>query len=1583
MGSTYTGKIVTPVDVAMWESLHFRDANYLTFDGASGTQSGTFGVTLLAPGVWKITEVGAMYHIDTAGGDITVIIPDVTSSMTSQTISMVKPSLSLNTNTVSVSTVGGQSIGPKIVYSFSGPGDSLSLVATKYGTNGAINYRWRQAWNNISDNGVLKVNKSNKFNSIKQAVLSIGNEATAEAPYEIQVAPGTYYEDTITLPAHVNIIGDSHHTVNIVSLSGEDLFVLNHDTSIHNVTLSGAKNVDSACVRFSEHDGVGIGLAELDSCDLRDNYYGILIENPSQVNHMYVSHCFADGKNVYPVRYNNETGAGWIVGSFDGWAMAIAGGEHVKNAFWVNGTKAQLEIYNSHVRVQGGTCDVGVLYYDDASVRMHDVFIENVTVGISGADIGDPSKIECNSLTMEGCASSMVVDHEGNYGFMQGFFPSENLITSDGITTTFMVPGTAREVYTGGVMYQRDFHQSEWLPITTLLRETTNLGLVSGGDISKIESGNGLSATVAAGYGYIHDNTNDVVFRSWPDTVVEVETYKTQVIAYNPDTEQMLVLDTQPINNTNIIVLGSVVALDEIDHIIDAPITMTRQGNKIETMLRRGFGPVYESAGSLVTVNSALQISVGAGRYYYGTTEFALNGGTNIEFESYWLGPSSTWTESELSAINNLEYSASGALIPMTSGYYAKHELFTVGKGEDEQYLMLQAQAEHSTFEEALTAALPTKPSFYNNAIVPIASIITKQDDTSSYVTDLRPRFGASSTVSVGGGGGVTVHNDLQGRDEPDAHSQYLLRSGGDGGMEASLDMAANDIINAGTINGVTIEDHSADHAPNSIKDPLPVAIAVTLGQENGTGGANSFSRSDHVHAHGVQSASDNHALATDSTHGFMASSDKSGFTIMQVTSSSWDEAHVESGILLGTGLINGGALSVNPLDNTTFDVASGTGYYVDNTTNAGTSFHTVVSWPATTGIPADYIGSVVRSHIMITSAGEIFQLNRQPSVSEARDYIILGRLLHDDMATLNGAVTIPRVVYNTALDSDDVSISIGTFTIDGNTVTPNGSNLALDIASGHSFRTGANYTYDPKNPNTTEDDAKTPITFRYRYRGVGVGTFTYGSPTTAINPNVVDIGTGTLSAVPAGQWTVQRVYMFPNRSHMSNYYVVPGQYVYDSLTTAKTNISYENPVLDPLLSEASLRAYLFIKQNATALNNSSQAALLKAGRFGEIGGGASAGGDVIGPDSADDNALVAFNGTGGKIIKDSGYTTSNADGWESGYTTVLSNSANWNYQGTDLKELSAGWVGGNSAYTLVNGASANWNDVFTTVQLNSATTWNYQGTDLKGLSAGWVGGNSAYTTVNANSATTWNYQGTDLKDLSAGWVGGNSAYTLVNGASANWNSGYGQLNSLSAGWVSTQTTVNQNSATTWNYQGTDLKVLSAGWVGGNSAYTTVNTNSASWGGTQSNYAFAYDTTNQPVTAINAWQPVTFSTNGVLNGWAHTAGTSNFTCNQTGLYKIEIVGTVVRASNTTTSFELRGLFNGTEIPGSYCTASTSNTGAVRPLVSSFLLNATSGQDLFLQFAGTATANTPQLVSSTSGAGATTRPSITIAIIRIA
>jgi hypothetical protein len=96
-------------------------------------------------------------------------------------------------------------------------------------------------------------------------------------------------------------------------------------------------------------------------------------------------------------------------------------------------------------------------------------------------------------------------------------------------------------------------------------------------------------------------------------------------------------------------------------------------------------------------------------------------------------------------------------------------------------------------------------------------------------------------------------------------------------------------------------------------------------------------------------------------------------------------------------------------------------------------------------------------------------------------------------------------------------------------------------------------------------------------------------------------------------------------------------------------------------------------------------------------------------------------------------------------------------------------------------------NSVYTTVQSNSAITWNYQGTDLKALSANW---DSTYSTVSSLSSN-WNYQGTDLKALSGNWQ---STFSTVSSLSSNWGSVYTTTQTNSANWQTAYAYVSANS---------------------------------------------------------------------------------------------------------------------------------------------------------------------------------------------
>ena len=158
------------------------------------------------------------------------------------------------------------------------------------------------------------------------------------------------------------------------------------------------------------------------------------------------------------------------------------------------------------------------------------------------------------------------------------------------------------------------------------------------------------------------------------------------------------------------------------------------------------------------------------------------------------------------------------------------------------------------------------------------------------------------------------------------------------------------------------------------------------------------------------------------------------------------------------------------------------------------------------------------------------------------------------------------------------------------------------------------------------------------------------------------------------------------------------------------------------------------------------------------------------------------------------------------------------------------------------------------------------------------------------------------------------------------------------------------------------------------------------------NYFYAYDTTIQTTAAPSTFQPVNFSTNGpvdVTNGWTHAPGSSVFTCNQTGVYLVVYRGEgaisgVLFGGNITLT--MRATFNGAEVAGTQVgiQANLGILGAnteIHPLTTSFLLSATTGQNLEIQFATSLIAPAQRLEPVVGGAGGTAI-SASITITRI-
>ena len=263
-------------------------------------------------------------------------------------------------------------------------------------------------------------------------------------------------------------------------------------------------------------------------------------------------------------------------------------------------------------------------------------------------------------------------------------------------------------------------------------------------------------------------------------------------------------------------------------------------------------------------------------------------------------------------------------------------------------------------------------------------------------------------------------------------------------------------------------------------------------------------------------------------------------------------------------------------------------------------------------------------------------------------------------------------------------------------------------------------------------------------------------------------------------------------------------------------------------------------------------------------------------------NTYTAVNASSATWIQTIAFNESNAQLTISNGNTISLSALSGTSIDAGVRALTANWQ---NTYTTVNANSSNWQNTYTnflaqsasnlsvysTVNTNSATNWNYQGTDIKALTGNWQ---STYSTVNSYSAT-WNVD-SKFFPLTGGKLNGNIGINndplYFNIDSANIGNSYGNFGIGSSNniiinpnenviltetignvgigtmtpttkldvngvitvtggnsnqWNSVYSSVNTNSATNWNYQGTDIKALTGNWQ---NTYSTVSSFSATWG---------------------------------------------------------------------------------------------------------------------------------------------------------
>jgi len=312
----------------------------------------------------------------------------------------------------------------------------------------------------------------------------------------------------------------------------------------------------------------------------------------------------------------------------------------------------------------------------------------------------------------------------------------------------------------------------------------------------------------------------------------------------------------------------------------------------------------------------------------------------------------------------------------------------------------------------------------------------------------------------------------------------------------------------------------------------------------------------------------------------------------------------------VGTGVLNGGTITVNP-GGASYAVSNGWGIYLDYTTSPHSFF--ISRWSNLTTVPVN--NTRPNTYIAINKDGTLFETGTALTSSEERDYIYLGAYTQVG-GVIIGVKSAPVLAISPANQFNDILRAIGIFKVNGLTFAGIPASLSLSRSLGVMFDRGNNWKNTEKDPHQIAIAAQSPLTFKR----VTQTTINATNFTTLDVTNYDAAGTVTAISGSSNQAQNFRVYQWGT----GTVYVQYGQVVYPSLSQAVSALPTESFVTNAVITpqDAVLVCSISVTKGATSLTNSSDAIFHLAGRFGDVGGGASGSVASVTLQQAFDNSL-------------------------------------------------------------------------------------------------------------------------------------------------------------------------------------------------------------------------------------------------------------------------------------------------------------------------------------------------------------------------
>ncbi|HEY4481203.1 MAG TPA: hypothetical protein VI821_03970 [Candidatus Paceibacterota bacterium] len=679
------------------------------------------------------------------------------------------------------------------------------------------------------------------------------------------------------------------------------------------------------------------------------------------------------------------------------------------------GVNTTLELDSATINKVGVThAGSGVTVYNGAHLHMINSIVENFARGVYVQNTGTAGEVRVAGGLIDNCTAAIDIQHptaEGSFATtadLSAITCASELVSFN--TADYAGTGT---LITGNLIQGHDFAIAT--NVTSQLQLGANTGVITGGAITTV----GLDATVAAGTGYCivtHSPQNYLKYVTWVQQTYTIAANDFRYL-YVDNTGTLQSSASQP-NRILTVFIGAIcsnaaVIIYRQNTLMDA----TNTASQLDVTSRDGFGSIV-SSGLIGTSNGAnMKIDISSGSYYFATHNYAPTSGTAISLLPFYRAGGGIWTRSAAFTDIPIFYDdASGVLqaIPAIAPNWAKHAIYVVNDGAAQAYLFVYAQELFASELAAQTGALPAAPSFFTeNVCACVGVIVTNGDVTlpAARFRDIRPTL----SFRAEGATASADHNSLLNLAVGDVHTQYLLTSGARA-LTGDIDIGGNNVVNVNLVDGVDVSAHAARHLPGGA-DALTVAAPVTVATANAIGVAASFSRSDHVHAHGAQTDGTLHAaVIAGGASGFMTGADKTKLDAATNTNTASTIVARSAGGAFESGSIgvhNSGTVTLYTAadaNNTALATAATANYTFTLPINAGNPTQVLqtdgagnTSWVNAAG---GYVDPLTTNGDLVARVGGV--TTRLPIGTETQVLTAVGGL---PVWTTNGAIN-PRLAY-------------------------------------------------------------------------------------------------------------------------------------------------------------------------------------------------------------------------------------------------------------------------------------------------------------------------------------------------------------------------------------------------------------------------------------------------------------------------------------------------------------------------------------------------------------------------------------------